>query len=257
MNSFSANVDKVTISDDEDHATLNADEVMQEYQDFVYIVSHDLQAPIRHVSEFSKLLVKHIGDDLDERGQTYVKFVQNAVNKLSDMQDILLTFSRITTQAKDHEDIDGHALIKSTLSALNSHIDESVSIHHNDNLPPIHGEARQLKLALYHLLKNALTYHEEGAKKEIALAIEVRDQKTVFTVTDNGIGIDPKFHKDVFQMFRRLHAPEEYGGGHGAGLTLVKKIVERHGGRVSITSEPGEGTAVSFYIPAPGVAAVT
>ncbi len=225
-----------------------AELIAKEYEDFAYIVSHDLNAPLRHVKEFTRLLVGPRKDNLTEEEQLYISFLEKSLDKLEDMQHALLTFSRLNTRAGPMEKTDFNKSVAMALQELNDVINTYFPALECGDLPTVMAEAKQIQMLFYHLLENALKFHEEDTlKRKIAITATDQGDTWLFEIRDNGIGIAEDYQEQVFRLFRRLN-PEHYPG-IGAGLTIARKIVQRHGGEILIESEPGKGTGVFFTLP--------
>lgn len=220
----------------------------KELQKFVSIVSHDFKAPIRHINDFSQLLSEGLGDRLTGDDKLYLEFIQSGAKRLNMMMDDLLVFSRIDTHGKPHEAIKIAPLLQDILLELEPLIQQQNAIIITDDATPdIHGDPVQIRLVFYHLIKNALLFQQPESDVKITIACAEEEGKTLFRVSDNGIGMREKSLEDVFHMFHRLHAQTEFGGGSGAGLAIVKRIIERHGGDISITSTIDQGSIVTFH----------
>ncbi|MEZ5918965.1 MAG: ATP-binding protein [Alphaproteobacteria bacterium] len=228
----------------EDH---KAERIAKEYEDFAYIVSHDLNAPLRHIKEFTRLLVAGRKDNLTVEEQEYVEFLERSLSKLDDMQRALLTFSRLNTRPDPPCDVDCNKVVDDVLKELA----DIVSVHAPEieygKLPVVHVDPKQLHLLFFHLIDNALKFHEdETLKRRIHISATDQEDMWLFEVRDNGIGIAEQYHDEIFRLFRRLN-PDQYSG-IGAGLTIAQKIVHRFGGEMLIESEPEQGTSVFFSI---------
>lgn len=227
-----------------------ANQIVQEYEDFAYIVSHDLNAPLRHVREFTRLLVGNRKGHLTEEEQQYVEFLELSLTKLDDMQRALLTFSRLNTRAGEPVNIDLNETLSKTLKDLATPIQKYQPVIEYKDLPIIVAEPKQIELLFFHLLDNAIKFHDETSpERQILVTAMDQGDTWLFEIKDNGIGIDQKYHEDVFRLFRRLE-PEKYPG-IGAGLTIAHKIIQRHGGEMLIESVPNQGTSVFFSIEKP------
>lgn len=225
----------------------NKPDAEQDLQNFVSIVAHDFRGPVRHVREFSKLLVNNLGDTLDGDNKSYIEFMQQGADRLGHMIDDLTAFSRVQTHQKPYEAIHTSQMIDDVLAALTPLTDgKDITITKVDDIPDIEGDPDQLQLVFYNILKNALLYHAKDTKIEVDISAKIQDGQILFQIQDNGIGMDEKSLECIFNMFQRLHAHEAYGGGTGAGLAIVQRIIQRHGGQINVTSVPDEGTNVSF-----------
>ena len=232
---------------DEDSSEDKAALVIKEYEDFAYIVSHDLNAPLRHVKEFTRLLIGS-RKNLNEQEKEYVEYLEKSLRKLEDMQHALLMFSRLNTQAGSLKETNFNHALSLALEELEDVINTSFPAFECEDLPTTMAESKQIQLLFYHLIDNALKFHKEDAqKRKVSISATDQGDTWLFEIRDNGIGIEQEYHEEIFRMFRRL-APDKYPG-IGAGLTIAHKIVQRHDGEMIIESEPGEGTSVFFSIP--------
>lgn len=225
-----------------------ANRILKEYRDFAYTVSHDLNAPLRHVKEFSRLLIGSREENLNEEEREYVTLLEKSLKRLDDMQTGLLAFSRINTTGKDFESVSSQELVENVIRALHDDNTADKPQIEYTNLPTIFGDAGQLYNVFYNILDNATKFHRPSARREVSITTTKDDRNHLFEIKDNGIGIEEAFHSDIFRIFRRLHAGDQYPGS-GAGLTLSQKIIERHGGAIWVESEVDKGTSVFFTIP--------
>lgn len=228
---------------------LNAGNLAREYGEFVYIVSHDLDAPLRHLKEFSDLLVKSLNDNINDDQKSYISFINRSLQRLDEMQQALFDLSCVNTLKKPTQDINSNFLVARSLKKIKQDINtENLNIFYQ-KLPNIQGDPVLIEKLFCCLLKNATQYHFKDGQKKIFICSYEEDTQIIFEIKDNGIGIDSQFCEAVFTMFRRLHNQDDYGGGVGAGLTIAKKIVEGHGGHIWIESKINSGTKVLFSIP--------
>jgi PAS domain S-box-containing protein len=221
----------------------------QELDDFAYIASHDLKEPLRGIHNYATFLLEDYQGKLDEEGTSKLQTLTRLAQRMESLIDSLLQFSRvgrveICTQAVDLND-----LLQSALEPLQIMLEEErVEIRVPRRLPKATCDRVRMGEVFHNLITNAIKYNDKPAKW-----VEVGYREgtpTVFYVRDNGIGIPEKHYENVFRIFKRLHGRDKYGGGTGAGLTIVKKIVERHRGRIWIESQLGEGTTFCFTIEA-------
>ncbi|NCT41485.1 MAG: GHKL domain-containing protein [Alphaproteobacteria bacterium] len=226
----------------------NAQLVLNEYADFAYTVSHDLSAPLRHIKEFARLLIASRADQLNEEEREYADYLQKSLERVDKMQQGLLAFSRVNTRSQSSESINTNELIANVLCSLEGEITElNPSINHGE-MPEIYGDPSQIHTVFLSIIDNAIKFHKEGSAREISIDAKSKSDKVIFTIRDNGIGMQEKFCTEVFRMFRMLHPAGKFAG-HGVGLTLAKKIIERHGGEINIKSSPNEWTEVTFSLP--------
>ncbi len=217
-------------------------------EQFAYAASHDLQEPLRMVTSYLRLLENRYGDSFDEEGKEFLEFAVDGAERMREMIDALLEYSRVETQGRSFEPVDLDQLLGNVLEDLCIRIEETNATIRTETLPRVEGDRNQLRQVLQNLISNAMTYSGEGPP-EIYLEAEQREGEWVVSVHDNGIGIDPDDQDRVFTVFDRLHSREEYEGT-GIGLALCQRIVERHGGDIWVESEPGEGSKFSFTLPA-------
>jgi PAS domain S-box-containing protein len=227
------------------------EEANKELQDFVYIASHDLREPLRKISSFGTLLQDSLKEKLNEDQQENFEFMIDGARRMQDMIDALLSYSRLTTKAKPSEWVDLNKVIKDLEKLeLATILDETRgTIHVPKPLPSVQADPSQMHQLFQNLIGNGLKFHKEEIPPEIIIrAHEVANNMIRIEVEDNGIGIDEKYHGQLFTMFKRLHSREEYEGT-GIGLASCKKIVERHGGNIEIKSTPGQGSTFWFTLP--------
>jgi signal transduction histidine kinase len=219
----------------------------EELSSFVYVASHDLQTPLRMVVGYTDLLQRRYGHVLDERAAKYIEQAGDGARQMRAMLDGLLTLSRVFTRARKRVAVDVAALLAEAQVRLRARIADSGARITHDPLPTVTGDPVQLVQALEQLLDNAIKFH--GAEPP---AIHVSAQRAraawILSVADNGIGMESERLGSIFAPFQRLHPPRTYPGT-GLGLTIVAKIVERHGGRVWATSQPGQGATLYVSLP--------
>jgi len=222
-------------------------DIAREYEDFAYIVSHDLNAPLRHVREFTRLLIAGRRENLSEEEQEYIAFLEKSLAKIDDMQKALLTFSRLNTRSGPFRQTDCNKVMADVLQELDDVVNQHFPVIEYSKLPSVTAEPKQLHLLFYSLIDNALKFHDDTQRREISVYASDQGQSWLFAVKDNGTGIDERYREEVFRLFKRLE-PDRYPG-IGAGLTIARKIVQHHGGELMIESEPGQGTSVFFSLP--------
>jgi signal transduction histidine kinase len=232
-----------------------------ELEQFAYVASHDLQEPLRKVASFCQLLEKRYADQLDERGVEYIGFAVDGAKRMQVLINDLLTFSRVgrPNNTKD-VDVDLDVAMDAALDNLTTAIEESgAEITRQAPLPTVTGDPTLLTMLWQNLIGNAVKFRRGGVEPRIVLKCEPgtgeHDGQWLFTLADNGIGIDEEFVDKVFVIFQRLHGRDVYGGT-GIGLALCKKIVEYHGGTIWIDTSYMAGTRFHFTLPAKQPAAV-
>ncbi|REK06860.1 MAG: PAS domain S-box protein [Planctomycetota bacterium] len=238
--------------------TAELDEVNQalkntnaELEQFAYIASHDLQEPLRKVSAFCELLQEEVGGELSGDANQYIGYVVDGARRMRALISDLLMYSRATRTGRQLVVTDSNAAWDEAVALMDfDPADGSVQIT-RDNLPHVLAEKVGLVQLFQNLISNALKYRSD-ATPVVHAAIAQRDGEWLFSVSDNGIGIEPQYLETIFVIFKRLHARDAYSGT-GIGLAVCKKIVERLGGTIWAESKPGEGTTFYFTVPNEGV----
>lgn len=220
----------------------------EEYKEFLYIISHDLNTPVRLINSFLQLLTKNYGDQLDETAKEYIDFAVTNANKLTKMISGLLAVSRVKTRGKEFEEADLNLSFENVLEKLSSKIEEKKAIITKTNLPTLLVDENQLQKVFLSLIDNALKFQQDDKKPEISIAYSLTDGEHVFSVSDNGIGIQQDSHERIFQIFQRLHSEDEFEG-IGLGLAICKRIIERHNGRIWVESNLDKGSKFIFTLP--------
>ena len=218
-----------------------------ELQEFAYVASHDLQEPLRVISGFVQLLSDRYTQQLDETGQEFIGYVVDGSERMKVLINDLLDYSRVGTQGKELEPLECAGALEQAMSNLRVAIDESGARVTHDSLPRVNGDFNQLSQVFQNLISNAIKFRSEDAPA-IHITSVMMGGSCVMSVTDNGIGIDPRHADRIFGMFKRLHGRGEYPGT-GIGLAICSKIVERHAGKIWVESEPGKGATFSFTLP--------
>lgn len=218
-----------------------------ELEKFAYITSHDLQEPLRMVASFLQLLEHRYKDKLDEDANEFIAFAVDGANRLKGMIKDLLTYSRVGTRGKSFELFDSKEALDLALINLKMAIEESNAVITNDLLPNIMADRSQLIQLFQNLIGNAIKFRGKALPR-VHVSARQEGSDWIFSVRDNGIGVDPKYFNRIFDVFQRLHSRDEYPGS-GIGLSICKKIVERHNGRIWVESQPENGSTFFFTIP--------
>jgi signal transduction histidine kinase len=221
-----------------------------ELEQFAYVASHDLQEPLRKVASFCQLLEKRYGDQLDERGRQYIDFAVDGAKRLQVLINDLLTFSRVGRGHEVRTEVPLSQPLDSAISALDAMIeDQAAVIDRPDELPPVNGDATLLAMLWQNLVSNGIKFAREGEPPRITITCaEAPDSMWRICVADNGIGVAPEFSDKIFIIFQRLHGRDAYPGT-GIGLALCKRIVEYHGGEISLDAAYSGGTRICFTLP--------
>ena len=218
-------------------------------QQFAYVASHDLQEPLRMVSSYTQLLAKRYRGRLDADADEFIAYAVDGATRMQKLIQDLLAYSRVSTGSQPFEPTPMGAVLSYAMDNLLSAIKDSQAIITHDRLPTVRGDAKQLAQVFQNLLSNAIKFHGDQPPR-IHIAAQRKQDAWVFSVRDEGIGIDPQFAGRIFVIFQRLHTRAEYPGT-GIGLAICKKIIERHGGRMWVESESGKGATFWFSIPDP------
>ena len=222
----------------------------KELEQFAYVASHDLRAPLRKISSFTELFEKKYKNRLDETADRYIHYIVDASQRMQKMIDALLSFSRVQRAKLDPEPVNMNDVFKNVMSDIEEHLQKTGGSVEATHLPVIHVNQNLIYMLFQNLISNALKFRSE---KPPVVQVNSLEAKSVwhFTVKDNGIGIDPGAFDKIFDVFHRLHTEEQYPGS-GIGLSICRKVVERHNGSIWVDSEPGRGSTFHFTIPKPG-----
>ncbi len=238
-----------SVANAEEALTRRAEELSrsnEELKQFAYIASHDLQEPLRMIASYLQLIERRYKGKLDKDADEFITFAVEGANRLQEMIIGLLAYSRVQTKGKPFEEINSAEVLGYAVANLKLVIEESGTLVTAGTLPVIRADAGQLLQVFQNLIANAIKFRGKDAPL-IQISAEQKSSEWVFSVKDNGTGIEPEYKEKVFDMFRRLHG-REYPGV-GIGLSLCRRIIERHKGRIWIESEAGQGTTFYFTIP--------
>lgn len=224
--------------------------INSELDAFAHTVSHDLKEPLRGIEMFSGMLLSDYKDKLDSQAEDYLSRVVKAAARMRRLIDDLLGYARISRVRNPYETVSSRVLAEEAAAGLSVAIEErKASLTLDPGLPEIFCDPVKMRQVFHNLISNAVKYNDKPGP-EVKISAELFGQYWKFSITDNGIGVPPQYADEIFKMFKRLHSRHEYGGGTGAGLAIVHKIIEEHGGRVWVDSEEGKGSSFRFIIPA-------
>ncbi|MGA9555312.1 MAG: PAS domain S-box protein [Terriglobales bacterium] len=219
----------------------------EELGQFAYIASHDLQEPLRMVASYTQLLSRRYKGKLDAEADEFIAFAVDGAGRMQRLIQDLLAFSRVGTKGQEMLDTSSEDALQQAIINLRGAIEESGALVTHDPLPGVLADEMQLTQLFQNLIGNGIKYQNPGIPKVHISATRNGGKKWTFAVKDNGLGIDSQYFERIFGMFQRLHKREEFAGT-GIGLAICKKIVERHGGTISVESQPGQGSTFSFAL---------
>ncbi len=218
-----------------------------ELEQFAYVASHDLQEPLRMVSSYVQLFEKRYGGQVDAQAEKYIRYAVEGAQRMQALIGGLLEYSRVGQREEATSAVEANAALEQALTNLRRAIDESGAKIAYAPLPAVMAHASQLTQVFQNLVSNALKFRKPGHSPRVEVSCRREDAFWVFSVSDQGIGIEPQYGDRIFVIFQRLHTRAEYPGT-GIGLSICKKVVERHGGRIWMSSQPGKGTTFSFTL---------
>ena len=249
------------VSERTQELTIYSDELSRsnrELEEFAFVASHDLQEPLRKIQAFSDRLESMFKDDLGEKGLDYINRMKNAAQRMSNLINDLLEFSRVTTRGKDFIDTDLNEVVHEVLDDLEIAIKESEATVNLDTLPHIQADPSQMLQLFLNILSNAVKFRRENVPPIITISYQRTEEFSpahnsdvaweIITISDNGIGFSEEYLEKIFVPFQRLHGRSQYKGT-GIGLSVCRRIVERHGGEITATSQVGEGASFTIKLP--------
>ena len=218
-----------------------------ELEQFAYIASHDLQEPLRMVSSYTQLLDQRYGEQLDDKAKKYIHYAVDGAVRMQTLINDLLAYSRVGSQSRPPTATDSLAALNAASQNLTTLIEESQSLITHDTLPTLHADPSQLALVFQNLLSNAIKFRGSEPPRIHVSAKKILGH-WLFSLKDNGIGIEPQHAQRVFVIFQRLHTRAEYPGT-GIGLAVCQRIITRHGGKIWFDSTLGQSTTFFFTLP--------
>jgi light-regulated signal transduction histidine kinase (bacteriophytochrome) len=219
-----------------------------ELQQFAYVASHDLQEPLRMVASYTQLLAKRYKGRLDSDADEFIAYAVDGSSRMQGLIQDLLTYSRAGTNGKELHKISSENALGEALANLRATIKEVGAVVTHDSLPAITTDDTQLAQVFQNLVGNAIKYRSAEVPRVHVSAKKNGGNEWIFSVRDNGLGIDPQYFERIFVIFQRLHGQKEFKGT-GIGLAICKKILERMGGRIWVESQPEKGSTFFFALP--------
>lgn len=222
----------------------------KELEQFAYVSSHDLQEPLRTIASFTQLLERRYKGQFDSDADEFIDFIVEAAIRMKAQIEGLLEYSRVETKGGEFQVVNMNEILKQTIKNLHTLIEEAEAEITVDELPNIMGDAEQLQRVFQNLISNAIRFRrcEEPLKIHISANRDIYNKEYVFSISDNGIGIEEQYSERIFTIFQRLHTRDVYHGT-GIGLSIVKRVIERHGGHIWVESELDVGSTFYFTIP--------
>ncbi len=219
----------------------------EELEQFAYVASHDLQEPLRKIKSFTELFAQRFKGKIDEKADKYIYYIIDSTARMQGLINDLLSYSRVSSQGQPFKMTDCEKALDYAISNYQMAIKESDAEITHDKLPSIVADESQLIQVFQNLIGNAIKFSGEKSPR-IHISAKDEHSEWIFSIQDNGIGIEAKYAERIFIIFQRLHSREE-SPGSGIGLSICRKIAERHGGRIWVESTPGEGSTFYFTIP--------
>ena len=220
----------------------------EELEQFSYIASHNLQEPLRLISSFAQILNQRYKGKLDADADEFIQYVVDGTQRMQLLLRDLSSYSLVSSRTQPFEIVSTQLIVEKCMQQIRSHITTNCVTITSGELPSIRGNQQELLQLFGHLISNAITYKHPVLPPQIEISAEKGELFWIFSVKDNGIGIAPEYHEQVFKMFNRLHARNEYEGT-GVGLAICRKIVEKHGGKIWLESALNQGTTIYFSLP--------
>jgi len=236
------------LNEDLKRRAIELEAAYKELETFSYSVSHDLRTPLVTIGGFSRVLLEKYSNHLDAKGQRFLSIIHSNADKMLQLIDDLLTFSRSEHQQMKPSDIDMGELAKAVFEELKSIIPEQTLRLDIKTLPPAHGDQSMIRQVFVNLLSNAIKFTRPKGAGVIQIDCMVRENQNIYCVKDNGVGFDMRYAGELFGVFQRHHTVDEFEGT-GVGLAIVQRIIDRHGGKVWAEGEVNKGATFYFTLP--------
>lgn len=220
----------------------------QELEQFAYITSHDLSEPLRTVASYTQLLERRYSHQFDSDARDFMAYIVGGVQRMKALMDALLLYSRIGRRELAKQAVPLDRALDDALARLAPVVQSSNATVHREPLPAVLGDRAELSQVFQNLVGNALRYRTEGVAPLVSVSARDGGAEWIIEVQDNGIGIEPQYFQRIFMIFQKLH-PRDHSEGTGIGLAICKRVVERHGGRISVASAPGRGATFAVHLP--------
>ena len=231
-----------------ENSKINLENSNKELQNFAYVASHDLQEPLRTIGSFLKLFRNSIDQPLNSESQSFLEIIENSSIRMRKLIDDLLQYSRVGSQETQFERVDMKGLIREIETDLTAQIEDDENNIELLQIIDVQGDRNKLYRLFKNLISNSLKFKKAGTITSIEIDSRVENSRVTYSVTDNGIGIDPSHQSRIFEIFKRLHTREEYEGS-GIGLAICRKVVELHDGKIEVESVPDQKTTFRFDLP--------
>jgi len=240
-------IQELTVAEQTSRIQAQADELRRSnhaLEQFAYVISHDLQEPLRMVAAYTELLRESYRGKLGDDADKYIDFASGGARRMQQLINALLDYSRVTTRGKALAELSLDDVVDEALLNLQLTIQESAADVRRESLPQVLGDRAQLVRLVQNLVGNAIKFREEGRAPRVTIRATVANGVADLTVSDDGIGIEPRHHERIFDVFRRIH-PKRFEGT-GIGLPICRRIAERHGGSIRVDSALGRGS--TFHV---------